>query len=200
MALQGRAWETTVRLMDSGLPVTGVLFSAVSVKFRRSGESSFTTKTLIITDWEELSNGFYALVWSESDMADLGEFRYFLAPATSGFDEVTGTFDIDPVPLSVLAAPEVCIVSGNVVHLNGDPATCTAVVFRIVKTPSVVSSSLVDGSLLRTTPDAFGNFSVVLLRGKKVIVEIERSGIKHTITVPEQATADLVDLLPPIVD
>ena len=60
--------------------------------------------------------------------------------------------------------------------------------------------SLIDGSLLRTTPDAFGNFSVVLLRGKKVIVEIERSGIKQTITVPEQATANLVDLLPPIVD
>ena len=47
-------------------------------------------------------------------------------------------------------------------------------------------------------PDAYGNFSVQLLRYAEVIVEIKRLGINYKFTVPNQATAPLLGLLPPI--
>jgi len=204
-ALQGRAYETVVRLQVEGpyglLPVLGVLPEQAAVSMRRTGTYEFEIKTLDEDNWKDLGNGYYAVVWGESNTGSLGEFYYILE--TTGavpFSYIEGSFSIEPVPLSVLIAPGKCVISGNIVDIGGDVGTESWINFRIAKTPSVAGTSIVEGKLLRTVPDVFGNFSVVLLRGKKVIVEIPQSGLKHTITVPDQETANLVDILPPIID
>lgn len=203
--LQGRAYETVVRLVtDSGYgpsPVLGVLPTQVAASIRKTGTYEFEVKALDADTWKELDNGYYVVVWTESNTSSLGEVYYLLESAGPvAFNYLEGKFDIEPVPLSTLLAPGKCVVSGSIMDLGGEGGTESWISFRVAKTPSVAGGSLVEGKIIRTVPDVFGNFSVVLLRGKKVVVEIPQSGLKHTITVPDQETANLVDILPPIVD
>jgi len=204
-ALQGRKYETVVRLMVDGTygltPVAGVPFAQVAATMRRTDIYVFELKALNLTNWVELQDGYYVVVWSTSDTSHLGELFFYLESSGAiPFNTVEGKFSIEPTPLAVLAAPDRCIISGNVINLGGEPGTESWVTFRLAKTPSVASTSVVEGKILRTYPDVFGNFSISLLRSKKVIVEIPQSGLKHTITVPDQETANLVDVLPPIID
>lgn len=202
-ALQGRTYESVIRLQTALLvPVTGVLFSQAAVEMRKTGVYSFAVKTLTALNWKEIGLGYYAIIWSEGDMSALGSFVFTAQGIDGGpsFNYVSGQFDIEPQPLSTLIAPERCVVSGNIIDIGGEVGTESWITFRIAKTPSISGASMVEGKIVRTVPDVFGNFSVTLLRGKKVVVEIPQSGLKHTITVPDRETASLVDILPPIVD
>jgi hypothetical protein len=203
-ALQGKVYETVVRLeVDSGYgitPVLGVLPTEADAAIRRTGTYSFQLKALDVDSWIELGGGYYVIVWKPADTAALGEVYYTLESNGVVFNRLEGKFSVEPLPLSAISSPAKCIVSGNILDLGGEPSTESWLNFRVAKTPSVLGGSLVEGKILRTIPDAYGNFSVVLLRGKKVIVEIPQAGLRHTISVPEQETANLVDLLPPIND
>jgi len=92
----------------------------------------------------------------------------------------------------------VCILSGTLVDIGGAPMVSTEVVFRPPHVPYYAGHALVGAGLIRTITDAFGNFSVRLLRDTTVLVEIEQVGIRYHINIPDSATAELVDLLPPI--
>jgi hypothetical protein len=203
-AYQSHATDTVIRVTSSTYGPSGIAGLAISdllVQLRKTGETSFSTKALAVSDWVDLGDGFYALSFSEADTDTLGELFYRVT--TSGytdFDEVTGKIDVEAPYVNALLTPQTCLVSGNITDLGGEPGTDSDITWRIAKTPSVSGESVVDGRLLRTRPDAFGNFSLPLLRGKKVVVDIPKAGLKHTITVPDQETANLVDLLPPIVD
>ncbi len=204
-AYQARESDTVVKLTNTqvsgsdGIPLMTV--GDLLVQTRKTGETAFVTKTMAVEDWVELGEGFYALKFSEEDTDTLGEIFYRItSTGYSFFDEVTGKVDVVAPLINALITPQTCLVSGNVVDLGGDPGLDVDITWRIAKTPSVASDSIVDGRILRTRPDAFGNFSVILLRGKKVVVDMPRSGLKHTITVPDQDAATLVDILPPILD
>jgi len=193
---QNRSAESVVELKKDGAPVSGVLKPALTVQVRKAGTSSFSFKTLASDDWAELGYGLYALKWSASDMNTLGEFVFRLASSTS--DPYLGIFSVVPAPLGILASPGVCIVSGNIVDIGGNASHSQQVSFRASQFPASAGPSLIAGGYLTTTPDAYGNFSVALLQGRSVVVEIAQSGLKHTITVPSQPSASLLDLLPPL--
>ena len=130
-------------------------------------------------------------------MDTLGEFSFrSLCPYAN--EERFEKFDIEPAPLGGDAQAPVCIVTGNLVDIGGDPSHSCQVVFRPQYVPGVAGYSLISADLIRTYPDAFGNFSVKLLRSSQVLVEIAGAGIKNLITVPDAPTANLIDLLPPI--
>jgi hypothetical protein len=182
--------------MDGDTPVTGVLFGSVIVKKRKTGAITFSTKVLVTADWVELGGGFYVLKWSTADMDTLGEFRYWISGGT--FDDVTGAFDVIPAPIAIDVAAPKCIVTGNVVDIGGNPMSLEKIVCRPRNVPGVTGTSLIAAGIINTVADAFGNFAVELIRGAIVLVEIERAGIRHLITVPNQPTALILDLLPPI--
>lgn len=196
MALQGRVWESNVRLLLSGVPVTGVIFGDVTVSYRRAGDTTMQSKLLTADDWVEIENGYYALKWNTSDMANVGPFLFQVTGGT--FDPVVAEFDVVPAPIEALAGPEVCLITGNIVDLGGVPGVQDDVIFRLAKRPSAVSGSFVLSDVVRTTPNVYGTFTVALVRGVQVIVAIERVGIRHQVTVPDQAQAQLIDILPPI--
>ena len=196
-AFQSTPTESIVRLLNSGSPVTGKVFSDMTVKYHKTGDAgAFATKTLVAEDWVELENGYYALLWSGTDMNTLGTFFYQVEEA--GSDTVADTFTIEPQPITLQAQAEKCIVSGNVRDIAGEPGLGRAVTFRIAESPFSVGSSIVSGEPIQTVPDFAGNFSIALLRNAKIIVEIQRAGIRHQIDIPDQETANLIDLLPPI--
>ena len=51
--------------------------------------------------------------------------------------------------------------------------------------------------MIKTVTDAYGKFSVSLVRNAIVIVTIERAAVRNQVTIPDAPTADLLNLLPP---
>jgi hypothetical protein len=195
-AFQRQIREEIVFLGDGAGPVTGLLPGDVTVRIRKPG-GAFEVKALDGDNFQELESGLYLLIFSEEDMDTLGTFTYSANATTA--DYTWSSFQIVPQPIAISAAPGVCTVSGNIVDLGGSPGTSTKIQFHIGPVPSVAGgTSLITANILTTVPDAFGNFSVHLLRNKEVIVEIPEVGLKHQITVPDQESANILDLLPPI--
>lgn len=199
--IQGRAAESTFRLALSGVAAPGILFGDVTVRIRKEGDSALAVKTLVTEDWLDLGFGIYAISWSAVELDTLGDFAFFLTGA--GFDAHFENFKVAPAPLALLASPEVCVITGNVVDLAGrsmaDQTQSMNVTFRVSRLPQLVGgTSLVTSGIIRTSPDAYGNFSVALIRGASVLVEIDALGLKQAIEIPDQSSAALVDLLPPI--
>jgi hypothetical protein len=65
-----------------------------------------------------------------------------------------------------------------------------------VEFPAKYGLNIIHADPVSTVADVDGQFQVKLVRNSIVVVEIERAGIKHQITIPDQATAELMDLLP----
>jgi hypothetical protein len=193
---QGRAREYVVYLDDAGAPVTGILFSDVTVGIRKPAEVGFTEKTMTEDDWLEIGEGWYALNLSETDTNTLGPLLIKISGA--GFDDGVWEEDIDPIPFGSIVSNDVCVVSGTIMDLGGDYKWQVPIIFRPVELPQSINTALLTGDPIRTVCDVFGNFYVMLLRGTKAIVEIDRTAIRHMITVPDQASANIVDLLPPL--
>lgn len=196
MPYQGIGYETTVRLMDGSTPVTGILPGDVTVKIRKTGDILFTEKVMNADSWVELENGFYILRWNASDMSEIGSFFWSIAGA--GFDFQAYEFQVSPYPVMPAMTPATCVVSGNMVDLGGTPEAFADIVFRPIKLPTEANGILITGRPIRTKPNAYGSFSVSLIRGMQAIVDIEWVGIKTQIIIPDAATANLIDLLPPI--
>ena len=192
---QGQPLEKIVELSLSGVPVTGVPRSALTFKYWRSGDTSLQTATIQASDWTELENGLYIFKIPAPIMNTIGSFYFRLSG--SGFDLHEEQFDVHPAPLQLVAQNNKCIITGNLVDLSGEATQGQQVVFRVTQLPAKISSSMLSSNRIVTTPDALGNFSVAIVQGAKVIVEIQQAGVFAEILVPEQPSAQLIDLLPP---
>jgi hypothetical protein len=195
-AFQNQARETNVKLVSVGSGVTGVVDTDVTVTFKKTGDTAFSTKTMDTSNWTEIADGYYTIQWDDTEMDTLGSFLYRVVGGA--FDTVEAEFEIEPVPLTLSAPADTCIVSGNVADLTGVASVGEKVTFRIVDLPKAIGSTIVVGKLLVTTADAMGSFSVALLRNSTVLVEIQSAGLKSQIIIPDQETANLIDLLPPL--
>lgn len=195
-AFQNMPWETNLYLSLSGVPAVDVRYTQLAIAYKRFGDTELTMRTLVSGDLINLGGGFYTLKWPASYTNVLGTFMY--VPTGVVFDNlIYDTFDVEPQPLALYAPPQTCIVSGNVVDIGGNPAHNARISFRAPEFPVIVGNSVVDARQVYTVPDAMGNFSILLMQGQTVIVEVERSGIYNQITIPFASSASLVSLLPP---
>lgn len=197
MAIQGRTWESNVILLLSGVPVTGVLPSNVTVKYRRVGDTTLQTKAMSSANWLEVGNGLYTIKWATTETQAVGPFLFQLSSGAV-FDSFYDEFDVLPYPVGAVLSPTKCIVTGNIVDIGGNPDQDLQVKFRIAKYPATYQGAIAGGKPIYTTADPLGAFSVALIRGAIVIVSIEQAGLKQQFTVPDQDSAALLDLLPPI--
>jgi hypothetical protein len=190
LAYQGQPYETVIHLASST-----VLPGDVTLQTRKYGQTAFVTQVLTSESWIHMTEGFY-LLRLPADLVDtVGNLFYQVTYSGGGFaDEVT----VSPPPLPSMR-PGRCVLTGTITDLTGEPVTLGArITFRLVDAPYAIDGVFVQGGHYETRADAYGNFSVSLVQGVKVVVEIEQLGIKHVITVPDQETARLVDLLPPL--
>jgi len=193
----GHPGESVLLLTHLGAPLLGVLYSSVTVKFRRAGESSFTFKTLAAPDWTEIGDGFYALKWSAADLSKQGAFLFVYSGGS--FDGPQhATFDVDPAPLPFLVPPNVCVVSGSISDLGGKPSQGNTITAHAPFFPVASGSSIISSDVVATVPDFLGNFQLALIQGKTVIVELDRTGARYQIDVPMAPTANFLDLIPPM--
>jgi hypothetical protein len=198
MSIQGRTWESNVDLSLSQVSVPGILPTAITVKYRRAGDTTLQTKAMDSTNWVEVGGaiGLYILKWSTAEMGNIGAFWYQVTgPA---FDKHIEKMDVIPAQVGSIISPTKCVVTGNLADISGSPDQDSVINFRIVKTPATFQGALATGRVLHTTADSYGTFSVTLVRGAVVIVEIERAGLRQQFTVPDLGSANLIDLLPPI--
>lgn len=191
-----RTSEVLVELKLAGTPVTGVTFTDVTFQYWAEGDDVFQTQALDIDSWVELGSGVYAITIDGGLLANVGGFGFRLSGGS--FDSVVRDFFVEPAPIALLATPEKCLITGNVLDIGGEVGKHSQVTFRIANVPKRVGGSLVVADKLVTVPDALGNISVALIRGVIALVEIPAAGIKYQITVPDQPSALLLDLLPPI--
>ena len=201
MAVYGSAWSTLVQIFqDTGygmLPVDDLLYTDFALITKKTGQP-FVAPALTQDSVTDFGYGWYEFHWSVSDMDTIGEFYYKIIPGIVGGVYVEGKFDVMPPPMYANNVHPTCIITGNIVDLSGHAQLGTPVVFRPKNVPIVVGVSLIGASRILTYPDAYGNFSVELIRNVQAIVEIESSGIRHLITVPDLPTANILSLLPPV--
>jgi hypothetical protein len=196
MILQGQPTDILVRLTLASVPVTGVLFNQVTMTLWKNGSTTFAARAIITTDWVEVGNGYYVLKMNASDSSQLGMMLFKLNGGL--FDEYSKELFVEPAPIALLVSPQTCIVSGNTLDLTGQVMGGKQVIFAPTDAPMAYNTSVVNYSRIISYTDALGNFSVKLLRGAAVIVEIPEAGLRAQFTVPDQSTALLLDLLPPI--
>lgn len=201
----GRTTEVVVSLTESNYEfgyegdtaaASGVLFSEVTFKYWRQGMVALQSHPLLITDWIELGNGNYVLKIPGSLIAAIGFFHVDITGP--GLRPYSKQFSVEPTPLSFLQAPNVCVITGNVSDITGSSLNPDdELVFRVSTVPRSIQGSILNAKRIVSKPDAYGNFSIQLIRGIDVNVEIKLSGINFKITVPDQAVANLLDLMPP---
>lgn len=196
MILQGQPTDILVRLTLASVPVTGVLFNQVTMTLWKNSGVTFAARPVITTDWVEVGNGYYVLKLNASDSSQLGMMVFKLNGGL--FDEYSKELFVEPAPIALLVSPQTCIVSGNTLDLTGQVMVGKQVIFAPTDAPMAYNTSVVNYSRIISYTDALGNFSVKLLRGAAVIVEIPEAGLRAQFTVPDQSTALLLDLLPPI--
>lgn len=192
---QGQTSERVVYLVNAGVPVTGLVDTDVVLRARKKG-GAFQNKTLTSDNFKELEVGLYSVEFEGTEVDTLGPFTFRINGA--GIDQYVETFDVDPIYLGALTPPGVCDVYGNLIDLGATPVWNSAVSFRIVDLPSVVNTSMVVGTIIRTITDAQGNFHASLIRGATVLVEIESAALKFQFVVPDQETVNLADLIPTV--
>jgi len=75
----GVATDVAVTLLDtSSQAVNNVLHSEVTVQYRRSGQTSYTTKTLLAGEWAEVGDGVYLLTFTDGELSTPGSFRFLV--------------------------------------------------------------------------------------------------------------------------
>ena len=200
---QGQNAEIIVKLYESeyesigNLPASGILYADLTMKYWRTGDLLLQTHTLTSGDLVELGDGLYVLKIPGTLLTKIGTF--FIQLSGLLIKDYEQSFQVEPVTPSVVLHPNVCVVSGNIIDITGAPTMPNeSIEFRIAQVPRTSGGSLLNVQRIVTHPDAYGNFSVQLIRGAEIVVDIKRAGINYKFTVPDQETASLLDLLPPI--
>jgi len=77
---------------DGKTPETGKTYSDVTVKYAKEGATSFATKTMSASDWQEIGDGFYRVKFSATELDTAGNFAYEVY--ASGTRRFPGHIDI----------------------------------------------------------------------------------------------------------
>jgi hypothetical protein len=183
---------------DAQSPVVGLTSIYITGHIWKQDLTVWSPIGILPSEWVELGDGFYVLKLRASLLDRLGS----VAIKISGLSIATAVREdqIEPLPPLFAIDASKCVVYGNIMDLTGDTNHSDYLItFTLVSLPQKVAGiSLVSSDKIPTRPDAFGNFSVQLLRGTTVLVEIERAGIRNQIVVPcNLASVGLIDLLPP---
>lgn len=196
-AYQGKPYSFLIQFVapSSSAVILGLVASNLTLSTVRPGGTSFAVRTVATSDLLDLGSGYYILRLPALETALLGLLVYQVA--APGAATVTGSLQVEPQPVGLLASPATCIVTGNVVQLGGAFTEPTEVIFKPMHLPSqVAGTSLISAKAVQTWTDAVGNFSVTLLRGAVVMVDVADCGLKGQFLVPNAGSADLLTLVP----
>lgn len=186
-------------LITSGTGVvrTGLVYTDVSVEFRRATDGAFVFKALQSGDFSEIGNGLYQITFVADDLRALGQFHFAvrgtpaLTPAIQlyvGEAEVTST----ATPGTAKTVP-VNNLTGNLVDTAGQPLVGAGVAARLIST-QVIGGTLSVGlgsGVVSTQTDSNGFFILTIAQGAFVEVTIPAANYKRQLTVPVASSTPL---------
>ena len=186
--IAGAPYDLVVNLEEAGL-VDLQLF------VKKPKSLSFEEIILESGDFQEAEDGFYNFKIKQEITSETGTYIF----RVEGY-ELAEYFEREalPQPLSSTPAPGVCVVTGNVRNVSGSMQAYknSIITAQPIKLPAEVSGSLILGSKVHTYADHEGFFSLPLVIGMTVIIEIPDAGVRFQAIVPDQETIRLEDLQP----
>ncbi len=195
MVYQNEAFTLNFIMKDAvGARLTSLQTTDITVNVAKPGAGGFVVTPN--TAFTEIGLGYYSVTIPATFTDIVGEVL-FVVEGTGAVDFERSLF-VEPSPLAAVGNNEVCRVFGNIKDIAGRPApgNCPIVV-RGEDTPLVVANGFISNNKVTTMPNADGDFSIDILRNQRVSFQIENASIKKiVITVPDQATANLADLIP----
>jgi len=149
-----------------------------------------------------------AHTWAETNVSGL--VRFSLAPDTIGLTAarptystttdtiivtgpVTDTLWLAPPPVPIPTSPGRCTVWGDVYNLGTTPSNPRYQVMAYVQPgeqPQYSDSAAVSTNKIIATADSTGRWSLELLQGVKIQIEIPVAGVRRVGTVPASTTAN----------
>lgn len=185
-----------VILTKDNVPVTGIVYSAVTVKYRKEGGSSFTTKSIGATDFAEIGSGVYTIKFTAAELNTVGSFVITVTSASID-QSVTICQVIPTTQTSVSISLETCVVFGYIADLSGNPLEGVAVSARVLGMPSIEQNiAAVTDDLVSVKTDANGEFFLPLVRLADVEIFIPAVNYRRTLVVPNADSANLFTGIP----
>jgi len=182
-----------------GEPREGLTAANIEVELAKAGSSSFTAKTLQLSDLQGLGNGVYRLVLNNEDTDTLGDLLVSvngvgsLLPQIRDFLGQVRVVDAPIVPTSAPALPT-CVVTGTILDAEGNPVVNTPVIAQTARVPDILMNTGISSSIVSTVTDVNGFFSLRLIRGVTVEFFVPNMNFRQTVVVPNLGTVDLFSI------
>lgn len=194
--VQNQPLQIVLFAQNAGLPVDNMEGADFEVRIWKPGLLAWQQYYLVDADIMLLGEGYYVITLHPGATDTIGA----LAIEISGelFEDQLFKYWVELPPISNLANVGTCIVFGNIVDIGGNPGRGQEIRITPIAAPSAANQSILTTDPVLTMPDAYGNFSLALIREETVMIEIARTGIRLQFVVPDAPTAQLLALLPPL--
>lgn len=179
------------------LGATGILDTDVTLNVKKPESLVFEEVVLNTTNFKEAIDNYYNITIPLEIADQLGTYIFkvdeTVGPSTQYLER-----ECLPQPLSSTPAPGTCVVNGNVRNVTGGMSNYnnTIVTAQPLKLPAEVSGSLILGGKVKTYTDHDGYFSLPLVIGMTVIIEVPDAGVRFQTIIPDEATVRIEDLIP----
>jgi hypothetical protein len=189
--------DIVVILTKDNVPVTGLLFSDLTVEYAKEGDVGFTAKALAAPDLTELGDGVYKIAFTALELDTAGTLVIKVNAATIDQSVTLVTVLAAGTVGSGAASLQTCIITGNVSDASGAPVQGAAVIATLLGKPSIEqNTALLADETISVKTDANGEFFMPLVRLADVEIFIPLANYKRTVVVPNQATANLFTEIP----
>jgi len=179
----------TLPLKDlEDVPYTTGDSTTVSVALLKANGVSFIEKGIDGDTFHNVGSGNYELDLTAGDLDSFGQLVLFLRPRADY--EFRGTLFL----FRVTTAIPTCRVTFNVTSIDGSPIEGRQITARQLSTLANVTGNAIYGSRMKTQTNNAGYAELALVRGARVRVAIDGTGVQRDITVPDQATAEFLAL------
>lgn len=190
--------------VGDGAPRTGVTYSQVQVEYKKYGQTSFTVKALLVTDFQEIGSGVYEILFSAGELDTEGAFMYVVnstgALPSPALRQYIGQADVQTATSYTPGAITLStnILTGNLIDLNGYALVGESVSARILSAPTIMGTTPniggVGTDMVSVLTDSAGFFALEVLQGSEIDVVIPAINYRRTLTVPSNTTDKLFEL------
>jgi hypothetical protein len=175
--------------------VTGLVHTDVSVSYAKNAAVSFTAKALTAPDWVEVGSGVYKIAFTAAELDTLGSFTVKVTGAViKQFVDVSSVVSASTAAAST--SVPTCILTGVVRNADGTPKEGASVIAKILAQPLIVNNIVVTQGSISAKTNANGEFFLTATRLAQVDISISACNYRRTLTVPNDASADIFTDIP----